>query len=218
MLVALYRAMVPDLLVSGLSPDSSGDHPFTSLRNIQARYRHARMPGHSADGAPSQVSTALPGVQSPPALRRSGGLFVPCRCLPLRAAWRLLQAGITVCRGSTLIVLRGQLGAHTFDFHFHRDILLFLAGKVVAGQAQPGADAFGSQQVRVFQLVFGAKEAAGFDVAFFEQRLEQVIGLAQTGAKPFSKLPLADLWLLLDDSEDAQVHLLGRGHGFLFNK
>ena len=79
-LVALYRAMVPDLLASGLSPDSSSDPLFTRLRNIQARYRHARMPGHSADGAPSQVSTALPGVQAPPALRRSRGLFVPCRC------------------------------------------------------------------------------------------------------------------------------------------
>jgi len=46
--------MVPDLLVSCLSPDSSGDPLFTSLRNIQARYRHAGMPEHSADDAPSQ--------------------------------------------------------------------------------------------------------------------------------------------------------------------
>jgi len=75
MLVAFYRAMVLDLLVSCLSPDTSGDDPFTSLRIVQARYRHARMPGHSADGSPSHVSTALPGVRAPPALRRSGGFL-----------------------------------------------------------------------------------------------------------------------------------------------
>ena len=76
----------------------------------------------------------------------------------------------------------------------------------------------GLQEIRIFQFVFGAKKAARLDVTLVEQRLEQVIGLAQAGAKPFSKLPLAELWLFLDNSENAQVHLLGRGHVLLFNR
>ena len=76
----------------------------------------------------------------------------------------------------------------------------------------------GLQEIRIFQIVFGAKKAARLAVTLVEQRLEQVIGLAQAGAKPFSKLPLAELWLFLDNSENAQVHLLGRGHVLLFNR
>lgn len=65
---------------------------------------------------------------------------------------------------------------------------------------------------RISVFVLGAKETVRLDVALVEQSLEQVVGLAHTDAKTFGELPLAGLWLVLKDSEDAQVSSFGRDH------
>ena len=72
--------------------------------------------------------------------------------------------------------------------------------------------------MHILQFVRGAKKIARLDVALVEQRLEQVIGLPQTGAKTFGELSLADLWRFLEDPEDTQVNLFCRGHAFLLKR
>ncbi len=108
--------------------------------------------------------------------------------------------------------MRGEFVAHGFDLGFHGDVFLFFAGEVVARELQFGADAFRGEQVGVFQFVLGAHEIAGFEVAFVEQRFDQVVGLAQADAKPFGELPLADFRFRFDDLEDAELGLFGVGH------
>jgi len=106
----------------------------------------------------------------------------------------------------------GEFVAHGFDLGFHGDVFLFFAGEVVARELQFGADAFRGEQVGVFQFVLGAHEVASLDMAFVEQRFDQVVGLAQADTKPFGKLPLADFRFRFDDLEDAELGLFAMGH------
>lgn len=69
------------------------------------------------------------------------------------------------------------------DCRFHRDLLLLRPGEVAAYPMQLGADALGSQPLRLFPFALGAKEISRLDVALVEQRLLQVVGLLQPGAE-----------------------------------
>lgn len=86
---------------------------------------------------------------------------------------------VAACSDLSTIVARRQFCAHEVNFQLYSQVLVFLTGEVVACQAQLGVDALGRQQVGVLQLVLGAQEIAGLDVALVEQRLEQVVDLAR---------------------------------------
>ena len=118
---------------------------------------------------------------------------------------------LRICRWLRVVI--GQFVAHGFDFRLHGDVFLFLAREVVAGELQLGAETFRGEQVGVFEFVFCAQEVAGLDVAFFQQRFDQVVGLAQTDAQDFGKPALADFGFRLDDFENTELGLFGGAHG-----
>jgi len=66
----------------------------------------------------------------------------------------------TDCSGLSTTIIRSEPGTNVIDCRFHHDLLLFSSGTVVAYSMQLGADALGSQRLRVSALVPGAKEIA----------------------------------------------------------
>ena len=115
---------------------------------------------------------------------------------------------------SVALLLYIQFGAHGVDFGLHGEVLLLLARQVVARELQLCTNAFRRQQVGVFRLVPGAQKIARLDVALFEQRLQQIVDLAQADTESLGQLSLADGRLGVDDLEDAQLGLFCRGHGW----
>ena len=87
--------------------------------------------------------------------RRFAGIVVvfQVRCRRWLAGWLanpngLLQAGTAACSDLSTVIIHAERGAHVIDFRRRHDVLLFLPGQVVAGQAQLRVDTLGSQQVR----------------------------------------------------------------------
>lgn len=87
------------------------------------------------------------------------------------------------------------------------------ADQVGAGELELGGGAFRGEQIEVAQLVVAAPEVVGFEVAFFQQGLDEEVGLAQADTELLGQFALGDVGVPLDGLEDAEMGLFFGGHG-----
>ena len=73
-------------------------------------------------------------------------------------------------------------------------------------------DAFRGKQIGIAQLVSAVTEVVGFYPAFFDQRLNTVIGFAETDAQRFGELALGKLGVSFNQ---AHQFVVGVSHSYL---
>lgn len=79
------------------------------------------------------------------------------------------------------------------------------ADQVGAGELELGGGAFRGEQIEVAQLVVAAPEVVGFEVAFFQQGLDEEVGLAQADPQALGELALAEVRLGGEQVEDFEL-------------
>ena len=103
-------------------------------------------------------------------------------------------------------VARFQLGAQAGELGLQGFVFPGLALQVGAGEGQALVEAFRGEQVgELFQLVVTALEVAKLDVAFGQQGLEQVVGVADADAQFRRQLPLGEVGPLFQQAQEVVV-------------
>jgi hypothetical protein len=120
----------------------------------------------------------------------------------------LLLAGFGECFGQFL--LQG------FEFTFEGGVFGFFALDVAARECHALLHTFGGEHVGGFaELLVGFEKSAEFEEAFFEQGVNDEVGLPQAHANGGCKLALAVFRVLFEGFEQAKVGLLVWGHEWL---